>query len=139
MNSGLSKLTFPLLCVRGELIRVRTSLDALTTTTKAGLKNGYFRGLVLVDSRGQAVPIKDAHKLRGVGLFWGYNVFLNQRIKVELELSGEPFTVSLNEVKEMVRKSFQRWHGWSTRDDFEELKAAVESARSISEIIERLS
>jgi hypothetical protein len=130
---------FPVLCFWRDLIRIRRSWELLTTTTRAGIKNGMFRDLLLVDSDGLAVRVKDAHKLHGVGLFRGYNIFLNQRIKVKLELSGDPFRMQLDDVRQMVLKSFQSRRGWSSRDDFDELKASIENARSIPEIIERLS
>jgi len=139
MNTDLPKLTFPVFCFWGDLIRVRKDWNTLTTTTKAGLENGFFRDLLIVDSEGQAVHIIDAHKLHGVGLFWGYNIFLNQRIKVKLELSGSLFPISLNDVKEKVQSSFKRRHGWSTRGDFDELKTTIANASSISEIIRQLS
>jgi hypothetical protein len=58
--------------------------------------------MTVVDSNGTGIKIKDAHKLHGVGLFWGYKLFLNQRIRVELEPSGEPFAVSVAEVRDML-------------------------------------
>jgi hypothetical protein len=78
-------MAFPVLCFYGDLVRTRESYDKLTTTTAAGLKNGYFRDLLLVDSGGRAIRLTDARKLRGIGPFFGYNIFMNQRIKVELE------------------------------------------------------
>jgi hypothetical protein len=132
-------LKFPVICFWRDLVRLRTSWEALTTTKKAGVKNGMFRDLLVVDSQGKCLRVKNAHKLHGVGLFWGYNIFMNQRIKVELELSGEPFNISLEEIKRMMFESFQRWHGWRSRGDFDELKASIEKAKSVSEIMERLS
>jgi hypothetical protein len=131
----LPSFLFPVLCFWRELIRVTASLNQLTTTTRAGLTNGMFNSLLIVDGQGQAIKIKDAHKLHGIGLFWGYNIFLNQRIRVELEPSGEPFSISVDEVRGLVLKSFHTRHGWATRGDFEELEANVQKAASIPEII----
>jgi len=131
-------MSFPVICFYGDLLRIRETYDELTRTTTAGLKNGYFRNLLIVDSEGQSIKMADAHKLHGVGPFFGYNMFLNQRIRVALDMSGRPFTSSLTEVKKMVLNSFRCWNGWSSRDDFDELKGSVENARSIPEIIQRL-
>jgi hypothetical protein len=95
--------------------------------------------MLIVDSNGVGLKIRGAKKLHGVGLFWGYNIFLNQRIKVQPIIAGKPFEVSLSEVKELVLKSFRNWHGWEARGDFEELRAAVAKAGSIQEMICRLS
>lgn len=73
------------------------------------------------------------------GLFWGYDIFLNQMIKVELLFEGNPFQITVDEVKKRVLLSFKKRHGWSTRGDFDELQSNVENAHSILEIIQFLS
>jgi len=40
-----------------------------------------------------------------------------------------------SEVRRLVLKDFRDWHGWESRDYFDELKAAVEKATSVAEII----
>ena len=67
------------------------TVDALTTCTKVALKNGYFDDLLIVDANGVGYQVKGARKLHGVGPFFGYNIFLNQRIKVELLTDGPRF------------------------------------------------
>lgn len=131
-------LRFPVLCRSQGLVRVKLTHDELTTCNTLGLKNGWYRGMTVIDSRGKAVKVKDAHKLYGVGLFWGYNIFLNQRIKVELELSGQPFSVSVNDVRDMALESFRDWHGWTARGDFAELQDKVRKAQMLRELIDVL-
>lgn len=136
----LEDLRYPVLCFSQNLADIVRSAHELTTCSKLALrKGGYYENLLVVDSAGVGLRIKGAEKLHGVGPFWGYNIFLNRRIKVRPHIDGAPMQVSLTEVKRYVLDSFQRWHGWSTRGDFEELKASVEAATSIPEIIERLS
>ncbi len=132
-------LKYPVLCFSQNLVEIVETVDDLTTCSKLALKNGYFEKLLLVDSAGVGLKVRGAEKLHGVGLFWGYNCFLNQRIRVRLFLEGALAQVSVDEVKRHVFDSLKHRHGWSTRDDFDELKASIENARSISEIIERLS
>ncbi len=84
------------------------------------------------------IRIRNAHKLHGVGLLWGYNIFLNQRIRVELEPGGEPFVVSIEEVKNMIRTSSLRWRGWLTRPDFKEFRARLLSAATVRDVIQLL-
>jgi hypothetical protein len=52
-----------------------------------------------------------------------------------LELEGPPFEVSVDDVRRRVLRSFKDWHGWETRGDFGDLRAKVETARSIRDII----
>lgn len=133
-------LRYPVLGFSQHLVRVSQTADALTTCSKLALrKGGYYEDLLVVDSAGVGLRIKGAEKIHGVGLFWGYNIFLNQRIKVRPHIEGPPMQVSLTEVKRHVLGSFDRWHGWSTRGDFAELKSSVEAATSIPEIIDRIS
>jgi hypothetical protein len=102
-------------------------------------KGGWYDDLLVVDHTGLALRVKGAEKLHGVGLFRGYNIFLNQRIKMKLHVAGPRIQVSLEEVKDKIFESFRISHGWATRADYQELKANVRNASSIAEIIERLS
>ncbi|QSA95833.1 hypothetical protein [Methylococcus sp. EFPC2] len=113
-------------------------MDMLTTTTTAGLKNGLFDNILLVDSNGVSYHIVGAKKLHGVGPFWGFNIFLNQRIRVEPVFDGEPAEMSLDEVRKRIFSSFKSKHGWETRGDIVELKKAINSAANFSELIEAL-
>lgn len=131
-------IKYPVLCFSDPYLYVQCSPEEATTCTKSALNGGFFGNVLLVDSRGLGYKIKGARKLHGVGVLWGYNIFLNQRIRVELVQDGEPFEVSVDDVRQRVMKSFKRRHGWTTRDDFEELQQNVENARSIAEIIQLL-
>ena len=130
-----SEFTFPIVCFYKHLLRTRNDWSSLVTTTTAGVSNGMFNNLLLVDSNGLSRRVKSARKLHGVGLFWGYNIFFNQRIRVELAFDGEPFQTSLEDVRKRILASFRQWHGWQTRGDFAELRIAVEKASTIAEII----
>jgi hypothetical protein len=134
-----SHLKFPVLAFWREFIRIECSWEGLTTTTKAGLKNGMFNDLLLVDSEGRGVRVINARKLHGVGLFWGYNIFLNQRIRVELVVEEKGLNLSLEEVKTLVFASFRKRCGWRTRGDFNDLCAWVKEAKSVAEIITALT
>jgi hypothetical protein len=130
-----NELTFPVVCFHRHLLRVRNDWDALVTTTTAGVKNGMFDNMLVVDSSGKAIRVKSARKLHGVGLFWGFNPMVGRRIKVELVYDGDLFPMTVDEVRNLVLGSFKNRHGWQTRGDFDELKAAVEKASTVAEII----
>ena len=103
-------------------------------TTRAGIKNGMFKDLLIVDSAMMAFRIKDAKKVHGIGLFGGWNIFLNQKIRVELEIQEKPTKITMEEVKQKVLQSFSAWHGWSSGGNLPELKRRVQMASSIGEL-----
>ena len=135
----VSAIKFPVLRFSQNLVGVQRAEDDLTTCTKVALKKGFFNEMLVLEESGKAYKVKGAKKLHGVGPFWGYNIFLNQMIKVELLFEGNPFQITVDEVKKRVLLSFKRRHGWSTRGDFEELRERVKNAKSILEIIRLLS
>jgi hypothetical protein len=116
---------------------VKHDLDSLSSCTTAALRYGYFKKFWLVDSNHHRFKIKSAKKLHGVGRFWGYDIFLNRKIRVELSFKDEQ-SVSLEEIKESIFKSFRTWHGWASADNFDELKSRVKAATSVREIINAL-
>jgi hypothetical protein len=132
-------LRFPVIyfCVP-FLASVEHNFETLTTATKVGLKKGSFDNMLIVGSDGKAVKIRNARKLHGIGPFWGYNIFLNQKIKVELVKDGDIFDISIDDVRNRVLQSFKKWHGWAARGDFRELKREIERTQTISEIINLL-
>lgn len=132
-------LKYPIIWFSQDLVDIGQSEDNITICTKAALHSDFFKRLLLVDSEGNALKVCNAKKICGVGPFWGYNIFLNQRIKVELITEGEPFFVSVDEVKKYIFKSFQNWHGWASRGDFDELKESVAKAQTITELIQLIA
>lgn len=131
-------LTFPVIGFHSKFASLCRTWDCLTITTMVGLKKGMFNNLLIVDYTGKAIWVNGARKICGVGQFRGYNIFLNQRIKVEMLLKGEPFQMSIEEIKERIFKSFKEWEGWSANINFEVLKAKVESATTIAEVYDAI-
>jgi hypothetical protein len=109
MNMSLDLVTFPCLCLHKSTMFAVRSPDALTRTTAAAL--------------------------RGVGPFWGYNLFLNQRVRVALDVVPTAKTYTVDEVRKLVMGDFEKWRGWSSRADFEELESSVSRASSSAEIL----
>lgn len=128
-------LRFPVLCIhKGTIFTVR-SLDELTRTTAAAFRGGLFTRLRLIDSGGVEVVVSSARKLHGIGRFFGYNIFLNQRIRIALDIEPTGTTLLADDVRSLVLKDFRNWHGWESRDDFEKLKGAVKIAASVEDIL----
>lgn len=133
-----SEIAFPVLCRHKGTLFTFGSRESLTKTTSAALRGGLFDGLRMIDSTGKEAIVESARKICGVGLFWGFNVFLNQRIRVALSMRDTGRTFSPDEVRAMVLRDFRTWHGWQSRGDFEVLKKAIERAESTSEILHLL-
>src|SRR5262245_12476310 len=132
-------LDFPVLLLHPKYGMVVKDWDSLTTSTAAALKNKVFEDLLIVDSSGKAFRVNGAKKLHGIGALGGFNIFLNQKIRVEPIFEGAPSQISVEALKERVFKSFEEWEGWSSASNFEEMSEKVRAANSIKEIIDALS
>jgi len=135
---NLASVVFPTVSFsKGVALVSRRSTD-LATCRMAGLRRGWFNDLQLVDSSGKGWQVDGARKLHGVGPLWGYNIFLNQQIKIDLLSSKGPFAVSVDDLRERVLRSFRTWHGWEEDGTYDALKADIGRAHSVSEIISLL-
>jgi hypothetical protein len=133
------QLAFPALAIFKDTTVSYRTLESLTTTTAAALRGGFFNGLRIIDSNGVEAVVRSATKLGGVGLFWGFNVFLNQRIRVALILESPTETLTTDQVRQIVLRDFRNWHGWESREDFDQLKDAVKNASTVGEILQLVS
>ena len=137
--ASISDLNFPVIYFNKYTFYVEPDANKLTVTTKAGIKNKLYENLTIIDSSGKLYKVKSARKLHGVGPLWGYNIFLNQKIKVELDFSPTVKEASIEELKKMVFKNFEKdRHFWESRDDLSELKEMVSSTESMSSLIHKL-
>ena len=136
----VDELAFPALGIlsNGTLIVLPTAAH-LTLNTAVGLRDGFYDGFRIVDSDGRWSRVRSAMKIAGVGRFWGYNVFLNQRIRVRLDLENERKQASADEVRAMVLDEFDTWPGWESRGDYFDLRRDIESAKTIHELLARLA
>lgn len=130
----IEPLKFPVLRFGRGMVFPAIDQAQLTECTKTALQKGFFSGLILVDSDGKAWKIKTARKLHGIGPFLGFNVFLNQKIRVELIPEGEPFEMSAAELKARVLECFRGAQEWSARADLDRLVISLEQAQSPADI-----
>lgn len=131
------ELEFPCLAIRGG--GISTFPWKTIASTALALRKGYFDGLTLVDCTGSEFAVISAAKQRGLGRFRGWNLFLNQRIAVRLEVEPTGKRYSVDELRQRVLKDFKRWDGWAARDRFGELTKMVERATSCAEILRALT
>lgn len=135
-----ANLEFPALVFSKDgTMGVANTAAQLETCTRVALKNGYYRGLNIVDSAGREFTVSDAKKVGTVGPFFGFNVFLNQRIRVHLEFLAAVSQLDLEDVKARVLRYFMKWHGWQSRGDLHLLQGRVQQAGSIPEVVACIS
>lgn len=138
MPMAVRDLTFPVLCFYKSTLFAASSSDTLTRTTSAALRGGLFNGLRVVDSTGTEYVVETVRKLHGIGPFWGFNIFLNRTVRIDITLVETGKQLGVDEVRRLVIRDFRKWHGWESRDDYEQLKASVQTAGSVSEIMHHL-
>lgn len=135
-----SAVRLPALVFSQGLILLINSLDEIKTCTKLGFKKGFYKNLVLVDSDGNKFRVVDARKLRTLRFRLRFRDFLellgaNPRWEVELTFAPRSAQISLNDIKELVFKSFAKEKDyWTEMSDFEEFRDRISSASSLAEI-----
>jgi hypothetical protein len=126
-------IEYPVLCLSQGIFDLARNEEELTICTRSALKTDYFKKMLIVDSRGIGRRVTGATKLRGVGVLWGYNFLLQQRIRVKLECSDEPFQVEVGELRARVLKALKQW--WTGLPNFPEVLRRVKDAESVREVI----
>lgn len=76
--------------------------------------------------------------MHGIGLFWGFNIFLNQRIRIEVEITSNGTILGTEEFRTIVLNDFKAWAGWKSRANYDVLKESVSRASSVAEILRLL-
>lgn len=135
---ALSSLAFPVLRFVGGMVFPASSSDDARTCSKTALKKGFFRHQLIVDSEGTTAIVRGARKVRGVGPFWGYNLFLNQRILVALDAEIGP-SMSLEEARSKVLRALRGPQRWDSADTYEGLVAEVTQAPSVAALVEAIT
>jgi hypothetical protein len=140
MNSDiLNLIVFPVLNFNKYFFSVVKDIDSLTRSTKAGLNNGVFDNLEIIDSSAQYFKVTEARKIGGIGFARGFNLFLNQRIRVELTFSEEVINIPLEKVRIKLMKVINGdRYFWESGGYFDELINIVENSKSIDYLISDL-
>ena len=127
-------IEFPLLCLDDDYVALYESEDILTRGTALALKRNAWTGMRLIDTQGRIHVITGAKKLRGVGLFRGYNIFFNQDIYVTLDYDLNVDHVSFDDVKTEVFRMAKKDHYLQSRGDYEELLSDLGKAKTFDEL-----
>jgi hypothetical protein len=132
------QLAYPVAAFSQGLAVRYDNVKELTTATTTGLKSGYFQDLELVASDGAMYSVTSAEKLRGIGRFGGYNLFLNQTIEIRLFYDGNHQQTAVEQLRSRILASMAAWHGWDAIEDPKEVWRAVNAAVSVEELISLL-
>ncbi|MBO9617218.1 MAG: hypothetical protein J7619_31320 [Dyadobacter sp.] len=141
MNQSITvdKVRFPVITFDRFAFNVVPDLDKLTRTTSAGLANGLFKNLQIIDSDGTLYFVTAATKVKGIGPFWGYTIFLNQNIRLNLVLSTETRELKLPEMKAKVISAINKKRDfWSSGGNVSKIRSLVNDAASIEDLIQKL-
>lgn len=139
MNLDSSILSYPVLVRYRSICVGMKDRDSLTRTTSAGVKNGIYEKYYIIDSALVEYRVTAVNVLGGVGPFFGFNLFLNRNVRVELELEVRNKQYEFAELKGIVMKELQKWKGWKSRDDYSVLMQAASSAESTNDLIGALT
>jgi hypothetical protein len=102
------ELTYPILCIshtQNILYFSRTPSKLINCNT-LGLKSGFYTNLEIVDSLSNRYSVLTANKTNNVGRFWGFNLFLEQRIQVTLtleKLPNQPFETFTENLLRLIK------------------------------------
>ena len=136
-NHFLESVKLPFLALsKPAVIEVVNKLDDILICSKGALKNGFYTNLELIDSDGYLYKVQNATKVGSVGKFWGYDLFLDQTIKVELTITSNPQKLAFSEIKErIVRTINQDRFFWSSGGDLDEIKSRILDAKNFKSLI----
>ncbi len=136
----IDRIIFPVLTFsRPNVIEVAKDADRLTRCNRLGFKNGYYNNLDIIDSNGNSFGVSRAHKVGTVGLFWGYNIFLEQNLRVELEFKQHVEQVTLEAFKDRVLSIFEKdKYFWESGENIDDLKRMVRGSKTYRELIQEL-
>ena len=138
----ISDISFPIVAfIKGNTIYFARNEEEITTCNKSSFTSGFFNNLYIVDSAGFSYEVKEARRVGTVGIFWGYNIFLNQKLKVDLILKNKSNNpVDLNSFKEHIINSFTKdEYFWNSDGDLKERIDFLKNSTSFMQIIKNLS
>ncbi len=131
---------FPVIVFDNFSFRIIEHIEELSKTTSAGLKNGLYDSIKIVDSKGDLFHVSGAKKIKGIGPLWGYNIFFNQNILVDLNFTPQISSSSLQDVKKnIIKKLNKEKYFWESGGNFNEIIEIIDMSDSIKTLIVRLS
>jgi len=134
-------MRFPVLSFSYDgLVYALDSLEPITQCTKLGFKDGFYRGLLLVDSERFSYRVLDARRVRTLPprRFGDLLELLTGNPRWQVEFIFEPGAspISLEDVKSLIASSFKKQAGyWEEMTDLESFRDQVMRASSMEEVL----
>jgi hypothetical protein len=126
---------FPAIAIKGGTFEFHDSDVSLRRCTKTALKNGWYRGLTILDAAGVLHTVRDARFVRNTGQKTYPGLFASKWIEVEPEISGER-QLALEEARQLIRRGLtaNRAFWESGGYDLAALLREIDRAESIEQI-----
>lgn len=132
---SVNSFVYPIICFSDKVFRIYTSATELCTSSPASaLTEGWFTNMIVIDSAGNNYRVLHATKVGNAGWLWVGPLPI-RKIKVELDVKHVAADVSVDDVRQRMYNATIRWHGLESRTDFDELKAAIDKAQTVAELI----
>lgn len=133
----IDDLVFPVISMSGRLMVSARSVGELARGTRTGIKSGYFKKLIVIDSKGNRIRISGATP-RGLGnplLLLGW--LIGFPLPLRLQVADLLPSLDLDQFKEAVSNQIDRDRGFwnSVAIGADGLKKRVQDAPSFGEII----
>lgn len=110
--------------------------DTLTTARSHSLKTGWYKGMILVDSGGRSVKVKDIRFISGKGKYRGYyTMFLDRFVRIELIFDDKPCEISFEKLKKKIISDFKRHSGSMDAESEHSQLRQLQTAKSVRELI----
>lgn len=138
---NIKNLDFPVITFdKNNNIFYAKNTNDLEICSKRGFEQGFYKGLLIIDIEGNEYLIEDAKKVENVGVLFGFNIFLSQKIKVELIFNQSIVTIDLKEFKEKLINAYNLNRSfWDSGGDLDNIIKYIKDTDSIKTIIEDLS
>lgn len=128
-----------MLAIENQVVEVYHNDDELTQCSRTALSDGWFKGLTLIDAELRRFTVRDATKIGTIGALWGFDIFLNQRLRVSLQFAGLEEKVSLEQVKGMLQRAIDADPDhWESGGELNRLRESIDRANGYLELIEIL-
>jgi len=86
-------------------------LVSLEKATTALLRSGYFdKPFWLVDYDGRTYSLRDVKVEGHIGPFWGFNLFLNRKVRIRCELEELP-RISVEDLRKKIEAELKNDNG----------------------------
>lgn len=133
-----NNLNYPIIAFSSSLIHIARNESEILICSKTALNNGFYKKMKIIDSSGIVYNIQNAIKVKGYGFFGGYNIFLNQKIEVELIFNEPQTKIDIDSFKTLLLKKINKSF-WDSGGNYKEIIKQVESLNDINKIIDYLS